>query len=78
MSCLDKNILAYSTSFFASEPQQFADISNIVIQQFKESQELKNPVLFFFAHTLFYKCNLVFHVIEKTFIVQTDFSTVTH
>ena len=49
---MDGDILAYSTLFFASEPEKFADISDIVIQQFKESQELKNPVLFFFAHTV--------------------------
>ena len=60
ISSLDKNIWAYSTSFFASEPQQFADISDIVIWQFLESQELKNSVLFFFTHTLFEKMCLNF------------------
>ena len=44
---LNKDIQAYSTSFFASEPQQFTDLSEIVMQQFIESQEFKNSVLLF-------------------------------
>ena len=47
ISSFDRDMWSYSTSAFVSKPQQFADISEIIIRQFIQCQELKNTLLFF-------------------------------